>query len=187
MARPQVVRNYLHPATAVGPGSSGVGGKEVLCPWWAQRSCTRKAVCPESALCSQVPMVCFPSNRGVSGKRICMPARQVSCSCVLLLYSCIFRLSRQAVVSRCTFHAHRCTFHPSNKEKALCATCCLSLTEPVWDKVLLWTLAEQRKHLYCRCTCSNWPTCYAVFLFSVMPCYVLDLCLLHAISKLKRR
>lgn len=76
------------------------------------------------------------------------------------------------------------TFHHSNKEKALCAICYLSPslaeTKPSSEP---WQSRESITTLY---ICSNWPTYYPVFLYSVMPCCTLGLCLVYAISKLKR-
>ena len=76
------------------------------------------------------------------------------------------------------------TFRHSNKEEALCAICYLS-PSPAETK----PCSEPRQSTESITTvyiCSNRATCYPIFLYSVMPCCTLGLCLAYAIRKLKR-
>lgn len=76
------------------------------------------------------------------------------------------------------------TFQHSNKEKALCAICYLSPSLPeTKSSSEPW---QSRESITTVNICSNWPTYYPVSLYSIIPCFCMVLCLVYAISKLKR-
>lgn len=126
---------------------------------WAVRKRSPPALCParicsESALLSQVLSSTSPHCRSQQQRCEWWGDKRTYTSYELFVLLTLYnRMLWQAVADRCTFRAPlllRFNFHlpPLRQGESLVCNL-LPFPKPDWDKALLWTLAEQRKHHCC--------------------------------------